>query len=77
MSAKYFYGKCRNYMGRAVEIRTKDGRIHRGIIQHVDTRKVYLQPLGHAKGLGGFAYGFGGYAGWGWGGLALALLSVQ
>jgi len=76
MSAEYFYGQCRNYMDRAVEITTRDGNIHRGIIRHVDRRKVYLQPFGRAGGLGGFAYGYGGYGGWGGFGIGIALGAI-
>jgi len=61
MSAHY-YGLCQRHMGRAVEIRTFDGRIHRGIINRVSNNRVFLQPLGRRRGLGGFGYG-----GWGWG----------
>nr|WP_249310273.1 hypothetical protein [Bacillus sp. FJAT-49736] len=63
---------CQRGIGRPVEIRTKDGRIHRGIIHRVDNRMVYLRPLSGA-GYGGYAYPFyGGYGypywgGWGWG----------
>lgn len=47
-------------MGRPVQIRTHDGTIHRGIIQRVDRRNVYLSPMGR-PGLGGYGYGFGGF----------------
>lgn len=53
-------------MGRPVEIRTRDGRVHRGIITHVDNHRVYLRPLG-----GGRGYGWGW--GWGWGGFGLGI----
>jgi hypothetical protein len=72
MSVAHFYGLCQKYKGRAVEIRTKDGRIHRGVIKHVDHSKVYLQPFGGAGGLGGFGWGWG-IAGFGFG---LALGSI-
>ncbi|KQL55105.1 hypothetical protein AN964_17380 [Heyndrickxia shackletonii] len=65
-----YYHMCQRGIGRPVEIRTKDGRIHRGIIHRVDNRMVYLRPL--PGGYGGYAYPFyGGYGypywGWGWG----------
>jgi len=60
-------------MGRAVEIRTHDGRIHRGIIHRVANNRVYLRPLGRPRNLGG--YGYGGW-GWGWGaGIALGFIA--
>lgn len=66
MSVGYYHAQCQRYKGRAVEIRTHDGRIHRGIIQHVSHHRVYLQPLGRSRNLGGFSYGgYGGYGGWG------------
>ena len=74
MSIAHIHGLCQRYKGRAVEIRTKDGRLHRGVIQHVDHARVYLKPMGGAGGLGGFGWG------WGWGiagfGLGLALGSI-
>ncbi len=63
MSVGHYYDLCHRYRGRAVEIRTRDGRIHRGIIQGVDRRHVYMRPLGR-KGLGGYGSGF--YAGGGY-----------
>jgi len=60
-----YYDRCKECMGRPVCIRMKDGKVHRGIIDRVDRRQVYLRPLEN-KGLGGFGYGFGG--GWGFGG---------
>ncbi|MDW0109438.1 hypothetical protein [Sporosarcina aquimarina] len=53
---------CSRHRGKAVMIRTKDGREHRGIIQHVDNRQVYLRPMNSGRNLGGFGYGFGGYS---------------
>lgn len=78
MSVGHYHALCNKYRGRAVEIRTRDGRIHKGIIQHVSYNRVYLQPLGGPRNLGGFGYGaygggYGGYGGWGWG---LALGSI-
>lgn len=75
MSIGHYHALCQKYRGRAVEIRTRDGRIHRGIIHRVSSNRVYLQPLGRPGNLGGFSYGYyGGYGyGWGWG---LALGSI-
>ena len=53
---------CHKHHGRAVEIKTKDGNTHRGIIRHVDNDNVYLRPMG-----GGFGYGYGFGAGFGTG----------
>ncbi|OLS33713.1 hypothetical protein [Bacillus sp. MRMR6] len=68
MSAGNYYALCQKYKGRAVEIRTRDGRVHRGIIQRVGMNQVYLQPIGRRRNLGGFGYGwYGGGWGFGWG----------
>lgn len=66
MSVSHYHSLCNRYRGRAVEIRTHDGRSHRGIIRDVDGRRVYLEPLSRRRNLGGFAspfYGYGGYYG--------------
>ncbi|MHB8126534.1 MAG: hypothetical protein ACYDEJ_13010 [Desulfitobacteriaceae bacterium] len=73
MSVGDYYSQCQRYRGRAVEIRTHDGRIHRGIIGDVDYDRVYLQPLGATRSLGGFSYGY--YGGWG-AGLALGSIAA-
>ncbi|WP_240378102.1 hypothetical protein [Bacillus piscicola] len=57
MSVGHYYELCNRYKGRAVEIKTHDGRVHRGIIRNVDNRNVFLQPLGRPRNLGGFGYG--------------------
>ncbi|WP_026568300.1 hypothetical protein [Bacillus sp. UNC41MFS5] len=73
MSIEHFHGLCNRHMGRAVEIRTHDGRIHRGIIHRVSNDRVFLQPIGRPRNLGGF--GYGGW-GWGWGaGIALGFIA--
>ncbi|WP_067727454.1 LSm family protein [Oceanobacillus damuensis] len=59
MSFEHYHSVCRRNRGRAVEIRTLDGRIHRGIISDVDDRNVYLQPLRRNPNLWGFGYGYG------------------
>ena len=76
MSVGHYHGLCQRHKGRAVEVRTHDGRTHRGIIGHVTNSRVYLQPLGNSRNLGGFGYGgFGaGYGGWG-AGLALGAIA--
>lgn len=81
-----YYDRCRECVGRPVNIRMKDGKIHRGIIDRVDRRQVYLRPLGNRE-LGGFGYGFGGgfggyrrgygYGGYGYGGgYGIALVGI-
>ncbi|WP_044748446.1 hypothetical protein [Bacillus alveayuensis] len=69
MSASYYYGLCCKNIGRAVSIKTIDGRIHRGLITRVTPTKVYLRPLGRNRRLGGFGLGY--YGGYGWGGFGL------
>ncbi|MFP7253889.1 hypothetical protein SFC02_06260 [Terribacillus goriensis] len=65
MSVGQYRSLCQKYSGKAVEIRCHDGKVHRGIIQRVDRDRVYLQPMGRSRNLGGF--GYGGY-GYGYGG---------
>ncbi|WP_366248120.1 hypothetical protein [Terribacillus aidingensis] len=65
MSVGQYRSLCQKYTGKAVEIRCHDGKVHRGIIQRVDRDRVYLQPMGRSRNLGGF--GYGGY-GYGYGG---------
>lgn len=79
MSVRHYHGLCQRYRGRAVEIRTHGGRVHRGIIDHVTPNRVYLRPLTPARNLGGFGYGgyrwgYGGGWGFGWG-LALGTIA--
>ncbi len=63
MTIDQAYKMCCKYKGRMVDITTRDGKVHRGIIQHVDHRKVYIQPADGRGGYGGFGWGFG----WGFG----------
>ena len=68
MTIGHYHGLCNKYRGRAVVIRTRDGRVHNGIIHHVTPNRVFLQPLRRGRNLGGFGYGYYGYgwgAGWG------------
>ncbi len=83
MSVHPYYGQCKNYMGRHVVIKTRDGRTHRGIVTNVSRSHVHLRPVGNSRNLGGYGYGYGfGYGnGAVWGvalgtitGLALASL---
>ncbi|MEH7178339.1 hypothetical protein [Neobacillus vireti] len=74
MTMGNYYGLCNKYRGRAVVIRTRDGRVHNGIIHRVTPNRVYLQPLRRGRNLGGFGYGYYGY-GWGAGwGIALGAI---
>lgn len=63
MSASH-YERCCEYKGRPVVITTTDGRAHRGIVERVDRRHVYLRPTGGGRGGLGYspwwAYGYGG-----------------
>jgi len=61
-----YHAMCHQYRGRAVEIRTRDGRVHRGIIHRVTGDRVYLMPLNRRRNLGGYRYGWG-WGGFGWG----------
>ncbi|KHD85851.1 hypothetical protein [Heyndrickxia ginsengihumi] len=76
-----YHSMCRRGIGRAVEIRTINGRIHRGIIERVTPNRVFLRPLGRPN-LGGYGYGYygGGYGwgvGWGFGwGVALGAIAA-
>ncbi|MBS4178349.1 hypothetical protein [Lederbergia citrea] len=78
MTVEHYHAMCHRCRGRAVEIRTRDGRLHRGIIRNVSPRSVYLEPLGPRRG--GYGYGYGGYGygfwggGFGWG-IALGLIA--
>ncbi|MDQ0272307.1 hypothetical protein [Cytobacillus purgationiresistens] len=58
MSGYNHYERCRGGIGRPVEVRMHDGRIHRGIIDRVSRDRVYLRPMGR---------NYGGYGYWGWG----------
>ena len=78
MSVQHYHGLCHRHMGRAVVIRTRDGRIHRGVIRRVTRNRVFIQPIGRPRNLGGYGYGYygyGGYGGWGWYGIGLGLIT--
>ncbi|WP_217585786.1 hypothetical protein [Lentibacillus saliphilus] len=57
MSVQHYHQLCRRHRGRAVEIRTRNGAVYRGIIEDVNERKVYLREV-KSGNLGGFGYGF-------------------
>ncbi|CAH0344936.1 hypothetical protein [Bacillus sp. CECT 9360] len=71
MSISRHYDMCCRHVGRAVEIRTHDGRKHRGIIDRVSHNRVYLRPIGGKRNYGGFGYG-----GWGYGGAGVAIAAI-
>lgn len=73
MSVPHMYHLCNRYRGKPVKIRTRDGRVHYGVITNVTKDKVYIRPPGNPRrNLGGFGYGYYGY-GWGWRGLAYGI----
>ncbi len=59
MSVEHLRRRCQNYVGRCVEIRTHDGNVHRGIVHGVGRDEVFIRPLGHRRGFGGYSFGFG------------------
>lgn len=63
MSIDRYYHLCCKHQGKAVVIRTRDRRIHRGIISNVNRNRVYIRPFKNERNLGGFGYGFGGFGG--------------
>lgn len=69
MSIQKYHRLCQRGIGRAVEIRTRNGRVYRGVIDRVDESRVYLRRMSNRQLFGGFGYGWhGGYGRWGgWG----------
>lgn len=67
MPVNPYYHRCMECRGRPVRIRTKDGRVHHGIVERVTPTHVYLRPM--HRGLGGYGYG------WGFGGFGLGFVS--
>lgn len=81
MSGSHYFNVCRNGIGRPVEIRCHNGRVHRGIIERVSPNRVYLRPIGRRPNYGGYGYvgyGYGyGYGGWGFGwGVAIGTIAA-
>jgi len=64
MSLNYYHDLCTRYQGRAVKIRTRDGKVHCGIIDNVNRNQVFLRGSKGTR-IGGFSYGYGGYGGYG------------
>jgi hypothetical protein len=76
MSKSRYYDMCNRGVGRAVEIRMHDGKVHRGIIDRVHRGRVYLRPFGGTRNYGGYGYGWGWDWGWGFGaGLAIGAIA--
>ncbi|MDQ0214064.1 hypothetical protein J2S13_000459 [Oikeobacillus pervagus] len=75
MSVDHYRNMCQKHRGKHVRIQTRDGRVHEGIIQHVDQRRVYLRPMNRpVRNYGGFGYpGYSYGYGWGWGGFGIGL----
>ncbi|TCP52510.1 hypothetical protein EV586_110121 [Tumebacillus sp. BK434] len=46
---RYHVGNCRPYVGKMVHVQTKDGQ-HRGVVERVNSRGLYLRPVGMASG---------------------------
>ena len=61
LSVDHYRNLCMRYHRRPVEIRTRDGRVHRGMIERVESNRVYLRPLRGSGGFGGFGYGWIGF----------------
>lgn len=59
MSVDHYREQCNRFKGRPVRIETSDGCVHRGIIEDVDNRYVFIRPMEQRNQLGGFGYGFG------------------
>lgn len=81
LSAPDYYQICSRGIGRPVEIKCHNGRVHRGVIERVSPNRVYLRPLGgRGPNYGGFGYGYyRGYGGWGYGfgwGVALGAIAA-
>lgn len=78
MSVECYRHLCMRYRGKPVEIRTRDGRVHHGIVGDVDQDRVFIRPFnnpgnpgGNYRNFGGYGYGGygpGGYGGYGPGG---------
>ncbi|QTD43090.1 hypothetical protein [Sporosarcina sp. Te-1] len=78
-SFQHYHQQCTRHIGKPVVIGTRDGQTHRGIIQEVRNNRVYLQPLGNQRGLGGIGFGWGFGFGFGRGaafGLGIAIGSI-
>ncbi|WP_096188024.1 hypothetical protein [Evansella halocellulosilytica] len=46
MSCDYYYNLCKDNIGSEVEIRDHHGKVYVGTIERVDSRNVYLRPIG-------------------------------
>jgi len=79
MSVQHYHSLCNKHIGRPVVIGTRDGNFHRGVIREVRGNRVFLEPFGPRRSLGGFGSGFRGGFGFGRGfafGAGIALGSI-
>lgn len=67
MRSQNYYQLCHNNIGKMVEVRTRDGQVHQGVIHQVDRQNVYLRRLPQQRQFGGFSYGNPGWGNWGYG----------
>ncbi|GAB2568639.1 hypothetical protein [Gracilibacillus alcaliphilus] len=73
------YEFCKQHIGHPVKIVTRSGEVHRGVIKHVNRSRVFIDPLGSPRNLGGYGQGYYGYGGFGFGsgfGLGIALGAI-
>ncbi|WP_163538498.1 hypothetical protein [Gracilibacillus sp. YIM 98692] len=59
--SRHHYDLCCRNIGRPAKIVTHDGQVHRGIIRRVSPSRVFLEPIGGRRNLGGYGIGFFGY----------------
>jgi len=60
-----YYHRCMRGIGRPCTIRTRDGRVYRGVITRVSPSRVFIRTTPNPAFRGGFGYGY--YSGWGFG----------
>ncbi|MCO7176240.1 hypothetical protein ACFP7A_10170 [Sporolactobacillus kofuensis] len=72
MPNQSIYSQCCDLINQPVEIRCRDGSVHRGVLTRVDEHHAYLQPAGmdSDNNPGLFMWGS-----WGWG-VPIALASI-
>ncbi|KAB8137524.1 hypothetical protein F9U64_08995 [Gracilibacillus oryzae] len=73
------YDFCCQNIGRPVKIVTRNGQVHRGVIQRVNRNNVFLNSIDGNR-VGGYGigyYGYGPYGGYGRGlGIGIALGAI-
>ncbi|RYM06295.1 hypothetical protein EWH99_02905 [Sporolactobacillus sp. THM7-7] len=74
MFSNEIHSRCRKLVNQPVEIRCRDGSVHRGTLTKVDDRFAYVQPfepgLNDGPGLFVWGYGYGGF------GVPIALTAI-